>query len=59
VVGSTVVSVVHHQQGVRLFRVHDVATHRRALAIAGAIEGEPAPWPARGASRGDVRSPVG
>jgi dihydropteroate synthase len=37
VVGSTAVSVYHYGQGVRLFRVHDVAAHREALAIAAAI----------------------
>ncbi len=34
---STVVSVIHWQAGVRLFRVHDVAAHRQALAVASAV----------------------
>jgi dihydropteroate synthase len=33
VIGSTAVSVIHYLAGVRLFRVHDVAAHRRALAV--------------------------
>ncbi|MBT8486293.1 MAG: dihydropteroate synthase [Phycisphaerales bacterium] len=37
VVGSTAVSVAHALAGVRLFRVHDVAAHRRAVAVAMAI----------------------
>ncbi len=40
VIGSTAVSVAHWLRGVRLFRVHDVAAHREALAVAAAI------WPA-------------
>jgi len=35
--GSVAVSVAHWLQGVRLFRVHDVAAHRRALGVAAAI----------------------
>ncbi len=34
---STAVSVAHSLAGVRLFRVHDVALHRAALAVAAAI----------------------
>ena len=37
VTGSTAVSVAHALQGVRLFRVHDVAAHREALCVADAI----------------------
>ncbi len=37
VIGSTAVSVAHWLCGVRLFRVHDVAAHREALAVAAAI----------------------
>jgi dihydropteroate synthase len=37
VTGSTAVSVSHYLAGVRLFRVHDVAAHREALAVARAI----------------------
>jgi dihydropteroate synthase len=37
-IASTAVSVNHYAQGVRLFRVHDVAAHREALAIAAAIQ---------------------
>ncbi len=37
VVGSTAVSVAHWLAGVRLFRVHDVAAHREALAVSQAI----------------------
>jgi len=59
VVGSTVVSVVHHQQGVRLFRVHDVAAHREALAIVGAIDRESPPRPAGEPSRPDLRPSIG
>ncbi len=36
VVGSVAVSVMHWLAGVRLFRVHDVAAHREALAVAAA-----------------------
>jgi dihydropteroate synthase len=39
VIASTAVSVHHALQGVRLFRVHDVAAHREALAVAAAIGG--------------------
>ena len=38
VIGSTAVSVIHWLAGVRLFRVHDVAAHREALAVVAAIE---------------------
>lgn len=38
VIGSTAVSVVHWLVGVRLFRVHDVAAHREALAVVAAID---------------------
>jgi dihydropteroate synthase len=34
VIGSTAISVMHWLAGVRLFRVHDVAAHREALAVA-------------------------
>ena len=37
VVGSTAVSVAQWLAGVRLFRVHDVAAHREALAVSQAI----------------------
>jgi dihydropteroate synthase len=37
VIGSTAASVVHYLAGIRLFRVHDVAAHREALAVAQAI----------------------
>ncbi len=36
--GSTAVSVIHWQAGVRLFRVHDVAAHREALQVAAAVD---------------------
>ncbi|MHC5113265.1 MAG: dihydropteroate synthase [Planctomycetota bacterium] len=36
-VGSTAVTVVQYLGGVRLFRVHDVAPHREALAVVRAI----------------------
>ena len=39
--GSTAVSVVHWLAGVRLFRVHDVAAHREALAVAAAVGSAP------------------
>ncbi len=35
--GSLAVTVAHARQRVRLFRVHDVAAHRQALAVAQAI----------------------
>ncbi|MHC4416737.1 MAG: dihydropteroate synthase [Planctomycetota bacterium] len=41
VVGSTAVSVAHWLAGIRLFRVHDVAAHREALAVAAAIRPRP------------------
>lgn len=37
VLGSTAVSVAQWLGGVRLFRVHDVAAHREAIAVAAAI----------------------
>ncbi len=37
VAGSAAVSVIHWMAGVRLFRVHDVAAHREALALAAAV----------------------
>lgn len=39
VAGSVAISVAHSRLGVRLFRVHDVAEHRQALAVAQAIDG--------------------
>ncbi len=39
VAGSVAISVAHFRLGVRLFRVHDVAEHRQALAVAKAIDG--------------------
>jgi dihydropteroate synthase len=41
VIGSTVISVIHWLAGVRLFRVHDVAAHREALAVAAGITAPP------------------
>jgi dihydropteroate synthase len=41
VIGSAVVSVIHWLAGVRLFRVHDVAAHREALAVAAGITTRP------------------
>ena len=42
--GSTAISVIHWQAGVRLFRVHDVAEHREALRVAAAVGvGSPQP----------------
>jgi dihydropteroate synthase len=38
VAGSMAVSVSHFISGVRLFRVHDVAAHRHALAVAAAVD---------------------
>ena len=38
VAGSVAISVAHFGVGVRLYRVHDVAEHRQALAVAAAIE---------------------
>ncbi len=37
VIGSTAVSVAQYLSGARVFRVHDVAAHREALAVAHAI----------------------
>jgi dihydropteroate synthase len=45
-VGSTAVSVMHWLAGVRLFRVHDVAAHREALAVAAAAAATAEPLPA-------------
>ena len=41
VIGSTAVSVIHWLAGVRLFRVHDVAAHREALAVAAGVTAPP------------------
>jgi dihydropteroate synthase len=41
VIGSTAISVIHWMAGVRLFRVHDVAAHREALAVAAGITAPP------------------
>jgi dihydropteroate synthase len=38
---SIAISVIHWLAGVRLFRVHCVAAHREALAVAGAVQGLP------------------
>ena len=35
--GTLAISVAHYLAGVRLFRVHDVAAHRQALAVARAL----------------------
>jgi len=43
--GSIAVSVAHWLAGVRLFRVHDVAAHAQALAVARAIAPRAASWP--------------
>ena len=43
IIGSTAVSVMHWLGGVRLFRVHDVAAHRQALAVAAAAHPVPQP----------------
>jgi len=37
IAGTLAFSVMHAAQGVRLFRVHDVAVHRQALAVAAAM----------------------
>jgi len=42
--GSIAVSVAHWLAGVRLFRVHDVAAHAQALAVARAIAPRAASW---------------
>ncbi len=42
-VGSATLSVLQWLAGVRLFRVHDVAAHRQAIAVAAATGGVPAP----------------
>jgi dihydropteroate synthase len=39
VIASTAISVTHCLAGVRLFRVHDVAAHREAVAVAMSIAG--------------------
>ena len=41
--GSATVSVLQWLAGVRLFRVHDVAVHRQAIAVAAAAGAVPAP----------------
>jgi dihydropteroate synthase len=43
--GTLALSILHHQAGARVFRVHDVAQHRQALAACHAINvlGCPAP----------------
>ncbi len=41
--GSATVSVLQWMAGVRLFRVHDVAAHRQAIAVAAAAGAVPAP----------------
>ena len=41
-VGSATVSVLQWVAGVRLFRVHDVAVHRQAIAVAAAVGAVPA-----------------
>jgi len=46
VAGSTAVAVIQYLAGVRLFRVHDVAAHREALAVARAIR-----------AQGEIRAP--
>lgn len=43
VAGSVAVSVAQHAMGIRLFRVHDVAAHCHALAVAHAIAGGESP----------------
>jgi dihydropteroate synthase len=43
VIGSTAISVIHWLAGVRLFRVHDVAAHREALAVAAGVTAQPIP----------------
>jgi dihydropteroate synthase len=50
--GSAAVSVMHWLAGVRLFRVHDIAAHREALAVAAAGAG---PRPAASAAGGPDR----
>lgn len=37
VAGSLAANVLAYERGARLFRVHDVAEHRQALAVAGAV----------------------
>jgi dihydropteroate synthase len=44
VAGSVAVSVIHWSLGVRLFRVHDVAAHREALAVAAAVHAGSGGW---------------
>ena len=41
VVGSVAITLAQYQEGVRLFRVHDVEPHAQALRVAHAIAGEP------------------
>lgn len=42
VIGSAALSVAHWIGGCRIFRVHDVAVHREALAVAAAVTAGPA-----------------
>ncbi len=39
VIGSAAISVMHYLAGIRLFRIHDVAANREALAVASAVYG--------------------
>lgn len=39
VAGSLAANVLAYERGARVFRVHDVAEHRQALAVAGAVVG--------------------
>lgn len=41
--GSVAISVVHWMLGVRLFRVHDVRSHRQALDVAAALQSHEIP----------------
>lgn len=43
--GSVAAALAAHGQGVRLFRIHDVAAHRQAFAVHGAIAEEAAKGP--------------
>jgi dihydropteroate synthase len=40
IAGSVAIAIECFRRGVRLFRVHDVAEHRQALAVAAAIDGD-------------------
>lgn len=51
VAGSVAISVSQYLAGVRLFRVHDVAAHRQALAVAAAILGRDRPARSGGPSK--------